>query len=74
MIKLKENVYVNPGEIASIQHEELWTTVGSITDFIRKKYFDGSIVTLKCGRKISIPDVKPDQIAEKIKQTEGDGE
>lgn len=66
MIKLKAGVFVNPDDISSIQHEELWRNVGSITDYVSKKYFDGSIVTLKCGRKISIADIKPEEIFKKL--------
>jgi hypothetical protein len=76
MIKLKEDVYVYPKEICSIQHETLWRKVGSISEFVSQKYFDGSIVTLKNGRKISINDLKPDEIFKMIelaKPEEGEG-
>lgn len=72
LVKLKDGVFVSPDEVCSVQHEELWRDYGSITDFVSTKYFDGSIVTLKNGRKIAINNLKPCEIFELLKGDEGE--
>ena len=63
LIQLTDDVLVNPDDVSSIQREVINEyTSPSISDNSMMCTFDGSIVTLKSGRKIAVRGLTPKEI------------
>lgn len=63
MIKITDSIYINREEVTAIQSEKI-TNFDSTGGFSCGPDFDGTIVTLKCGRKIAIAGLKPEVVHE----------
>lgn len=56
----------NPYEVTAIQEEKLTEDIGSISSSDIRTRFHGSIVVLRCGRKIAIDGIFPDELYNRI--------
>lgn len=68
LIKIAENVYVEPSEVSSVEREivKKWQS-SSPSDGRYVETFNGSRVILKCGRKVYVDGVMPDEIIRCLK-------
>lgn len=68
LVSITENVFIDPTEVCSVQAEQVKNyTSGSISDHTMHVTFDGSIITLKNGRKIAVDKFSPQMILDKLK-------
>lgn len=69
LARITDDVILLPSEICAIQAEKKWRKEPAVSPSGNDAYhcaFDGSVITLKCGRKIYVPDLTPKQICDRI--------
>ncbi len=67
MIEVTEKIIVDPTEVCSVQEEIVREYIPApISDGSMHTTFEGSVMTLKNGRKIYIKGMTPKQINEKL--------
>ena len=72
LVKVCNNTYINPSEVVAVVHDTTYkyrTASPSDTNMI--KDFDGSRIVLKCGRKVFVNGVFPDEILAKLEAPPG---
>jgi hypothetical protein len=75
LIKIAEEVYVDPDDVVSIEHDVVNEYVGmSPSDSTMKEKFNGSRLTLKNGRKVFVNYVMPSEILLILGRREGTAE
>lgn len=71
LVEITESIIVDPLEVCSIQEEKIERYRGSSpSDSHTYIDFEGSVMTLKNGRKIFVRGLNPKQIKERLKINE----
>lgn len=67
LVKVCEDTYLNPSEVVAVVRDTTYKYESpSPSDTNMIKDFDGSRIVLKCGRKVFVNGVFPDEILEKL--------
>jgi hypothetical protein len=66
VIEISKDIFIDPNEVTAIQAERVDDEPNISGSFCHSVIFDGSIVTLKCGRKIAVNGLAPKQIHAKL--------
>lgn len=68
LIQITPEIFVDPSEVVSVEHDQTFRDCGSISDPCMVKEFDGTRITLKNGRKVFINHTMPSEVISKLSQ------
>lgn len=68
LVKLTDDVFVNPNEVVTVERLDMSYETPS-GGFVNSS-FNGSRIILKCGRKLHLNKIMPDEIMAKLNQAE----